>query len=289
MFMNLITLFKKFPHEESCLRYIERIRWNGKPTCPYCKGNKISKHTELNRKDRLQCSSCQKSFSVTVGTIFHHTHLDLRHWFYIICLMLNAKKGISAYRVSRDLEMRRMTAWSCMHKIRVAMGTEQKELLQGIFQMDETYIKTKDTDGNGGSGGKRPDNTPVVAISNEGKIKAVKAKNLMASTLYGIARRTAKEGSTFHTDSSSAYGLFKNVFTHEKIKHAVEFVNKKGVHCNAVEGFWSLLKRGIKGNYHHISQKYLQNYINEFEFRYNNCSNQDLGFSDMLERMLEIN
>jgi transposase-like protein len=177
MFINLITLFKKFPNEESCLLFLEKVRWKGKPICPYCGSPKISKHSELNRKDRLQCQTCYKSFSVTVGTIFHRTHLDLRHWFYIIFLMLNAKKGISAYQISRDLKMRRMTAWSVMHKIRVAMGTEQKELLEGIFQMDETYIKTKDTDGDGGTGGKRPDNIPVFAIVNNGKIKASKVKS----------------------------------------------------------------------------------------------------------------
>ena len=155
--MNLISLFKKFPNENSCIAYLEKIRWANGVKCVYCGGSKISKHETKSREDRSakrwQCSSCQKSFSVTVGTIFHRTHLDLRHWFYIICLMLNAKKGISAYQVARDLEMRRMTAWSCMHKIRVAMGTEQKELLEGIFQMDETYIKTeKDDEDKGGKG-----------------------------------------------------------------------------------------------------------------------------------------
>lgn len=287
--MNLITLFKKFPNENFCIAYLEKIRWANGVKCVYCGGSKISKHKSNDREEtRHQCSSCKKTFSVLVGTIFHRTHLDLRHWFYIICLMLNAKKGISAYQVARDLEMRRMTAWSCMHKIRVAMGTEQKELLEGIFQMDETYVKTdKDDEDKGGKGKRSDNNTPVVAISSEGYIKALTTKNLTAHTLFGIARRTVKEGSTFHTDSSSAYGLFKNVFTHEKVKHAVEYVSKDGVHCNAVEGFWSLLKRGIKGNYHHISQKYLQNYINEFEFRYNNNQKEGLGFNEMLDRMLK--
>jgi transposase-like protein len=141
--MNLISLFKKFPNENSCIAYLEKIRWANGVKCPYCNSSKISKHTEKDRKDRMQCQSCTKSFSVTVGTIFHRTHLDLRHWFYIISLMLNAKKEISAYQISRDLEMRRPTAWAIMHKIRKAMGTEQKELLEGIFQMDETYVKTK--------------------------------------------------------------------------------------------------------------------------------------------------
>jgi transposase-like protein len=286
--MNLITLFKKFPNEESCLNFLEKVRWNGKPTCAYCGSNKISRHVEKDRKDRLQCSSCLKSFSITTNTIFHHTHLDLRHWFYIICLMLNAKKGISACQISRDLSVRRPTVWAIMHKIRVAMGTEQKELLEGIFQMDETYVKTKDTDGDGGTGGKRPDNIPVIATVHNKKVKASKVKDITASTLLRFAKMTAKEGATFHTDMAQTYKGFKPYFKRESVKHAVEYVSSKGVHVNAVEGFWSLLKRGIKGNYHHVSQKYLQNYINEFEYRYNACGNDDLGFSGMLGRMLKI-
>ncbi len=137
--MNLIELFNKFPTEEDCIKYLEAIRWKNGIECPYCKSLKTCKHLH-----RHQCQSCHKSFSVTVGTIFHHTHLDLRKWFYIITLMLNAKKGISAYQVARDLQMRRPTVWEIMHKIRKAMKTKQLHLLQGIFEMDETYIKAHD-------------------------------------------------------------------------------------------------------------------------------------------------
>jgi transposase-like protein len=287
--MNLITLFEKFPNEKSCISFLEKIRWREGVKCPTCGNSNVSKHKSKDREEtRHQCSSCKKTFSVLVGTIFHHTHLDLRHWFYIICLMLNAKKGISACQVARDLKIRRPTVWAIMHKIRSAMSTEQKELLEGIFQMDETYIKTKDTDGDGGTGGKRPNNIPVIATLTKGKIKASKVKDITATTLLRFARRTAKEGSIFHTDASFAYNGFSNFFKHEKVKHAVEFVSPAGVHCNAVEGFWSLLKRGIKGNYHHISQKYLQNYINEFEYRYNSCGSEDLGFGEMIGRMFRV-
>lgn len=292
--MNLITLFKKFPNQESCIRYLEKIRWSNGVECPYCNSKKISKHIERDRKDRLQCQSCTKSFSVTVGTIFHNTHLDLRNWFYIISLMLNAKKGVSACQIARDLDIRRPTVWAIMHKIRKAMGTEQKELLEGIFQMDETYIKTKkenkkDDDEGGFGGGKRPDNIPVVAVVDEkGNVKASKLNSLNAFGLFKFAKSIAKHGSTFHTDMNPSYKSFKPYYKVESVKHAVEYVSSKGVHCNAVESFWSLLKRGIKGNYHFVSKKYLQNYINEFEFRYNVCEKDDLGFNEMIDRMLKI-
>lgn len=92
--MSLIVLFSKFPTEESCIEYLEQIRFKDGYYCVYCGSNKVSKHSEKDRKDRLQCSSCRKSFSITVGTIFHRTHLDLRKWFYVVSLMLNAKKKV---------------------------------------------------------------------------------------------------------------------------------------------------------------------------------------------------
>lgn len=167
--MNLVNIFKRFSSQEDCIKYLEKIRWKDKPVCPYCESIKTSKHTQKGRQN-LQCQSCHKSFSVTVGTIFHNTHLDLRYWFYIISLMLNAKKGLSSYQVARDLDMRRPTAWKIMHKIRKAMETNQKELLQGIFKMDETYVKAEKDDNDnddkfgGNMGRSTKENTPVVCI-----------------------------------------------------------------------------------------------------------------------------
>jgi len=199
--MNLISLFKKFPTEESCIIFLENVKWKNGATCPYCNSKKTCKHLH-----RHQCQSCHKSFSVTVGTIFHHTHLDLRNWFYIISLMLNAKKGLSAYQVARDLDMRRATAWKIMHKIRKAMQTEQKGLLEGIFEMDETYIKAydedKDDDDTFGSnmGRSLKNNTPVVAIKQKGgDIKAFATENTKYHVLGKIAMDFAEIGSEVST------------------------------------------------------------------------------------------
>lgn len=140
--MNILELIKKFPTQEACIKHLEQVRWNGKPLCVYCGSDKVCKKTEKN-KERLQCWGCKKSFSVTVGTIFHHTHIELQKWFLVMSLMLNAKKGLSAYQIARDLGMRRPTVWSMMHRIRKAMASDQSELLSGIVEMDETYIGGK--------------------------------------------------------------------------------------------------------------------------------------------------
>lgn len=139
---SIIAIYRRFPTKESCIEHLETVRWKGKPHCPYCKSERVSKHTEQDRRSRWQCSLCRKSFSVTVGTIFHNSHVDLQRWFLLISLMFSAKKGLSALQAARDLEMRSATVWSMMHRIRKAMMDDGK-LLAGIVEMDETFVGGK--------------------------------------------------------------------------------------------------------------------------------------------------
>jgi hypothetical protein len=127
----------------------------------------------------------------------------------------------------------------------------------------------------------------LVAIKQRGgNIKAFATNNTTGFTLLNLALNVAKEGSEIQTDEYSAYKRFNEYYTHKSVKHAVEYVSSEGIHCNSVEGFWSLLKRGIKGQFHFITKKYLQNYIDEFEFRINNIKREDLGMSEVVGRML---
>src|SRR5882672_91298 len=103
---SIISIYKKYPTKESCIAHLEQVRWKDKPSCPYCKSEKVGTHKEKH-KVRWQCSSCKRSFSVTVGTIFHNSHIDLQRWFLLISLMFSAKKGLSSCQAARDLEMRR--------------------------------------------------------------------------------------------------------------------------------------------------------------------------------------
>jgi len=133
---SIVHIYRRFPTPESCIAHLEEVRWQGKPLCPYCGSEKCGKHTEAD-KVRWQCSWCKKSFSVTVGTIFHNTHVDLQRWFLLIALMFSAKKGLSAMQAARDLEMRRPTVWSMMHRIRGAMKDDGK-LLAGLVEMGDS-------------------------------------------------------------------------------------------------------------------------------------------------------
>ena len=145
--MNIIELTQKFSTQKKCVKYLEKARWGDKPKCVYCSSENTNK---LVAESRHHCNGCRKSFSVTVGTIFHDSKIPLQKWFLIMALMLNAKKGVSACQVARDLEMRRPTVWSIMHRIRKAMNDDDNDsngdggFLRGIIEVDETFIGGKE-------------------------------------------------------------------------------------------------------------------------------------------------
>jgi transposase-like protein len=298
--MNIAQVFKRFPNDKACIKFLESIRWKDGVVCPYCNSNKTCKHNVKNvntrNATRHQCWTCKKSFSVTVNTIFHNTHIDLQKWFLAIALTGNAKKGISSYQLSRDLDIRQATAWSMQMRIRKAMQ-QDKGFLSGLaFEMDETYIKVDknkqekdDTDYFGGNMGRSTkDNTPVVGIKvKNGDIKAFATENTKYHTLGKIAMENVEIGSEIHTDEYSAYRLFNRFYKHKTVNHSKEYVSADDIHTNGVEGFWSLLKRGIQGNFHHISRKFLQNYVDEFCFKYNNRANNNV-FDSIVKKMLVV-
>ena len=137
--MNIIQIFERFPTQESCIAHLEAARWPDGPICPYCGSTNTAPSQHRHR-----CYNCKTGFSVTVGTVFHHTHLPLQKWFLAIMLMLNAKKGLSALELSRDIKVNKNTAWRITMQIRKAMSqAEHRDMLTGIVEMDETYIGGK--------------------------------------------------------------------------------------------------------------------------------------------------
>lgn len=299
---SLVEVYRRWPTQADCLAHLEKVRWVEKPMCAYCGADTVCKKTEDGRRDRLQCWSCQKSFSVTVGTIFHNSHVDLQRWFLLISLMFSAKKGLSAMQAARNLEMRRPTVWSMMHRIRAAMKDDGK-LLAGIVEMDEAYIGGKprknnrrDDDTPGGDKSKRgrgTDKAPVIGIVERGgRVKAtpVDKSEMTAEALAAFIRASVDlPNSVMNTDEYSGYNGINSMVIHRRVNHAREYVTNDlysaqygGIHTNGIEGFWAIVKRAIYGQFHHVSRKYLALYIAEIVFRFNVRKNQN-GFSDLLQ------
>jgi transposase-like protein len=277
--MNIRTIYEKFPTESDCIAHIESVRWRGKPVCPYCTSDRV---TSMPRQRRHHCNACNTSFSVTVGTIFHHTHLDLQVWFLAVSLVLNAKKGLSSRQLARDLNVNKNTAWFMGMRIRNAMF-EQPELMRGIVEMDECYIGGKPRKGNtpGPEGGthKRGRGTskiPVIGIIERGgKIVArpVDKSKLNSKSLAKFVRENVDVAdAVLITDEYSGYIKIKTFMPHAVINHSMCYADGE-IHTNSIEGFWGLLKRGIVGQYHKVSLRHLHEYVTEFCYRYNYRNN----------------
>lgn len=271
--MNIVQVYKRFPTQADCIKYLETVRWKGKVICVYCNSKRI---TPAPDEQRYHCNSCKTSFSVTVGTIFHKTKVDLQKWFLAISLVLNAKKGISARQLARDIEVNKNTGWFMLMRIRKAM-IEHGELLQGIVEADECYVggreknKHRNKRGPGGSAGRSTGSKiPVFGVVERGgKVRARKVKDVSGKTLKRLINGLVSQGSTVMTDEWRSYQGLAKRFNHHTVAHGTGEYVRGDVHSNSIEGFWSLLKRGIVGQYHKVSAKHLDKYINEFCFRYN--------------------
>lgn len=279
--MNVIEIFQNFQTQEQAIDYFEGVRWRGKTICPYCGSAKTYRHASGDRAlMRWQCETCHRAFSVTVGTIFHGTHIPLKQWFLLLALMLNAKKSASAYQLARDLGMRRPTVWSMMHRIRTAMEKDplQGQLLFGIVEADETYIGGKPRKGNKkgdgpkGTRGRGTKKTAVVGLMERGgKViaKPFQKRNLCHDGLKKFVQKFVDvKGSMLMTDEYSGYRKMSELITHATVNHKVRYVDGL-VHTNSIEGFWSLVKRAWYGQHHHYSAKYMGLYISEACFKYN--------------------
>ena len=288
--MDIVRIYELFPTENDCISHLESVRWKDKPRCPYCKS---TNSTPLRQEQRHHCNTCNTSFSVTIGTIFHHTHLPLQKWFLAICLILNAKKGISSRQLSRDLKINKDTAWRIGMRIRRAMSErEQRNLLTGIVEVDETYVggKPRRGDPDKSPRGRGTKKTPVVGmIERHGNVKAkvVKHDGLKSKKLTSLIRSNVDiTNTTLITDEFKGYVGISKIMPHKVINHDVWYVDGD-IHVNNMESFWAILKRGIVGQFHKVSLKYLPNYLDEFTYRFSHRKHDDL-FGLTIKRALEV-
>ena len=310
--MNLYQISQNFKSESDATDYFENVRWGKNVKCSHCG---LENQSKRDNDFRYYCGSCRKRFSVTIGTHLESTNLSLIQWIMAFALITDAKKGISAKQLERNIGISYPTAWGMYHKIRTFM-TDGEIQLKGLIEADETYIGGKprkfqsakyktpfehdylddkleklgdkftfeNPDAYKKKGlldnakrGRGTDKTPVVGmVQRNGNVVA----EVMMKTDFKHIKQMAEQyinmaDSVLLTDEFSAYSRFDAIIEHIKIDHS-KMYSYKGLNTNSIESFWAIIKRGIMGQYHSVSDKHLPKYIDEFCFKYNNRKYDDM-------------
>lgn len=290
-FNSILDLINAFPDEETCIKHLEELRWNGYVISPFDRTSTVYECSN----NRYRCKNTSKYFNVKTGTLFDNTKVKLQKWFIAIWLVTSHKKGISSLQLARDINVTQKTAWFMLQRIRACFGIENDNGLNNIVEADETYVGGKNKNRHqdkkvpNSQGRSAKDKTPIVGIvERQGKLNANVVENVNSETLTTEIIRSVKHTASLYTDEWLGYKGVSKIYDHSIVKHNQgEYVNGR-VHTNTIEGFWSLLKRGIIGIYHFTSKKHLQRYVDEFVFRYNTRKRSESGRFNLLLANTEI-
>jgi len=272
---------KQFPDDNACLEWLRLKLYPNRIYCQTCK--RLTKHYRIRGRKVYSCDLCGHQISPTSGTIFHDSPTPLRLWFYAIYLMSITRCGISAKQLQRETGVTYKTAWRMFRQVR-SLLQDKPEPMSGQVEVDETYMGGRSHGPRGrGAEGK----TPVLGIAQrKGKVRALTTNDVKSATVFPIVKAHVLPESMVYTDEFPTYNKLKRQgYKHKRVHHASKVWVVGDAHTNTIEGFWSLLKRGINGVYHAVSEKYLQSYINEYSFRYNHRKDDTPMFLNMLGRI----
>lgn len=280
-----------FQSADKAREYLERQVWPNGPVCPHC--GVIDGHYKLEGKTTrpglYKCKDCHQPFTVTVGSLFERSKVGLHLWLQAVHLVCSSKKGVSAHQVHRTLGVTYKTAWFMCHRIREAMAGNDGRLMGsggGTVEADETYWGTSprsaaakkiNKDGRIVNLG---DKQKIVAlVERDGNVRSFHVATVTGKTLKAVLHDNVSVEAKLMTDDARIYRkIAKRFASHESVNHSAGEYSRGDAHTNTVEGYFSILKRGLVGTFHHVSPKHLGRYVSEFDFRYNTRSAQ--GFTD---------
>jgi transposase-like protein len=272
-----------FHNEEAAFAWVEAHLWPEGPVCPHCGAPKDKVGSIAGRIGLRKCYQCRKTFTVRHGSIFEESHFPLHLWLQAIHLICSSKKGISTRQIQRAFNCSMKTAWFLTHRIREIlkpatgsdlppMGGEGETL-----EADLTYVGRKaGTKVKGGTGHVNP---VFSLVERNGEVRSFHMPNVRGDTLRAVIGKHASPASHFRTDEAPTFiGIGWNFASHETVNHGEDEYVRGDAHTNTIEGFFSILKRGVYGVYQHVSEAHLHRYLAEFDFRYSN--REKLGVND---------
>lgn len=271
-FSSPIEIIQKLSDEKVAMKYLIKWRWPDGVRCPHCGFNKAYKY---KTRDIFLCNNCNNQFSAKVGTIFESSRLPMVKWFLAIYYNGCTKKGVSSHQLAKDIQVTQKTAWFILQRIRQTMKQDPKDKLEGVIELDESFVggknknRHKDKKVKYGRNRDYKDKVPVLGmVQRDGKVKTFVLPKRRAEFIQPLIKEHIKEGATLYTDEFDAYcGM--DEYEHAAINHAGNQYRKDDICTNRMEGFWTQLKRSIYGIYHRVTPKYLQRYTDEVCFRYN--------------------